>query len=484
MQLKIVCKVLGIFLMVFSFTHIPPILIDFVSGEGQDILTFSVSFLITLMGGFIIWLPFFSIKQNFRFREGILIVVSFWLVLSIFATLPFLLTNSIPNISFSDAFFESMSGLTTTGSTTIENLDNLPKSILYYRQQLQWLGGMGIIVLAVAILPFLGINNNNLYYTESSGISKERITPKLRQTAILLWKIYFCLTCLCALAYFLSGMDIFDAIVHSFSTIAIGGFSTYDASIAHFDSILIESVAVLFMFLAGINFSLHFFAYNNFSIASYWKDSEFKAYAFMMLCFIIFVFILLVLNNEYESIIDSLRYGMFQAVSIATTTGFVSEKFNNWPSSLPIFLIMMSFVGACVGSTGGGIKVARILLIFKIGIKEIKQFIHPNAQINIKFNQSTLSQQIVLSVVGFLSLYIICFIIIVSLLMLTGMDVLSAFSATAATINNLGPGLGEVWQNYGDINNISKWILSLSMLFGRLELLTLVVLFHRMFWRY
>lgn len=484
MQLKIVFKIVGILLMVFSFTQIPPLFIDFVSSEGQDISTFSFSFLITLIGGFVMWLPFFTVKENFRLREGILIVVSFWVVLSIFATIPFLLTDSIPDISFSAAFFESMSGLTTTGATTIENLDNLPKSILYYRQQLQWLGGMGIIVLAVAILPLLGVSSTNLYHAELSGISRERITPKLRQTAILLWKIYFYLTLFCALAYFLSGMDLFDAIVHSFSTVAIGGFSTYDASISHFDSIAVEFVAMLFMFLAGINFSLHFFAWNNLSIVSYWKDSEFKAYTFMMICFIVFVFIVLVLNNEYESIFDSFRYGSFQAISIATTTGFVSEKFNNWPSSLAIFLIMMSFIGACTGSTGGGIKVARILLIFKIGMKEIKQFIHPNAQINIKFNKSTLAQQTLLSVVGFLSLYIICFVIILGLLMLTGISEVSAFSATVATINNLGPGLGEVGQNYNDISDVSKWILSISMLFGRLELLTLVALFHRVFWRY
>lgn len=482
MQLKIVCKILGILLMVFSFTQIPPMLIDFIN-KGEDVHTFLYSFIITLIGGFIIWLPFFSIKENFRFREGIIVVVSFWLILSIFATLPFLLTSSIPNISFSDAFFESMSGLTTTGSTIIVNLDILPKSILYYRQQLQWLGGMGIIVLAVAILPFLGANNN-IYYNESSGISKERITPKLRHTAIILWKIYFLLTFACALAYFLAGMNFFDAVLHSFSTIAIGGFSNYNESIAHFDSVLIESVAIFFMFFSAINFSLHFFAYNNRSISSYWKDSEFNTYIIMLVCFICFIFALLVLNNEYDSSIDSFRYAIFQAVSIATTTGFFSDNFSNWPSSLPVLLIMMSFVGACVGSTGGGIKVARILLLFKIGVKEIKQFIHPNAQINIKFNQSTLSQQIVLSVIGFLSLYIICFVTIFILLTLTGMDALSSFSATAATINNLGPGLGEVWQNYAEIDNLAKWILSIAMLFGRLELLALVVLFHKMFWRY
>ena len=249
--------------MVFSFTQVPPILIDFIIGDGKELATFSLSFGLTLMGGFFMWYPFMSVKQDFRLREGVLIVVCFWVVLSLFATLPFLLTDTIPGLSFSAAFFESMSGLTTTGATVLSGLDELPKAILYYRQQLQWLGGMGIIVLAVAILPLLGVGGMELYHAESSGISKDRLTPKLRQTAIALWKIYVSLTVVCALAYFLSGMDAFDAIGHSFSTVAIGGFSTHSASIGYFNSGVIEAVAIVFMFLAGINFSLHFVAWNN-----------------------------------------------------------------------------------------------------------------------------------------------------------------------------------------------------------------------------
>ena len=258
MQLGVVSKTIGILLMLFSFTQIPPILIDFIGGGGGEFLTFSLSFVITFLGGFFIWRPFMSVKQDFRLREGVLIVVCFWVVLSLFATLPFLLTDTIPDLGFSAAFFESMSGLTTTGATVLTNLDELPQSILYYRQQLQWLGGMGIIVLAVAILPLLGVGGMELYHAESSGISKDRLTPKLRQTAIALWKIYLSLTLLCALAYFLSGMSLFDAISHSFSTVAIGGFSTHDASKAYFNSSTIEAVACVFMLLAGINFSLHF----------------------------------------------------------------------------------------------------------------------------------------------------------------------------------------------------------------------------------
>jgi trk system potassium uptake protein TrkH len=425
-----------------------------------------------------------SVKQGFRLREGVLIVVCFWAVLSLFATLPFLLTNTIPGLDFSAAFFESMSGLTTTGATVLTNLDELPKSILYYRQQLQWLGGMGIIVLAVAILPLLGVGGMELYHAESSGISKDRLTPKLRQTAIALWKIYVSLTILCALAYFLSGMDVFDAISHSFSTVAIGGFSTHDASIGYFNSGAIEAVAIVFMFLAGINFSLHFVAWNNRSLVDYWKDSEFKAYLVVLLMAFAIVVSVLSLNNEYPSLWVGLRHSLFQTISMATTTGFTSQNFSQWPNAVPVFLILVSFIGACVGSTGGGIKVVRVLLMFRLGMKEIKQFIHPNAQINVKLNRSTVGQKTLVSVLGFFSLYMISFLLILLLLMFTGMDQVSAFSATAATMNNLGPGLGEVAQNYSSLGDASKWILSMSMLFGRLEVLTLIALFHKAFWRY
>jgi trk system potassium uptake protein TrkH len=484
MQLSVVSKTIGILLMVFSFTQVPPILIDFIIGDGKELATFSLSFGLTLMGGFFMWYPFMSVKQDFRLREGVLIVVCFWVVLSLFATLPFLLTDTIPGLSFSAAFFESMSGLTTTGATVLSGLDELPKAILYYRQQLQWLGGMGIIVLAVAILPLLGVGGMELYHAESSGISKDRLTPKLRQTAIALWKIYVSLTVVCALAYFLSGMDAFDAIGHSFSTVAIGGFSTHSASIGYFNSGVIEAVAIVFMFLAGINFSLHFVAWNNRSIIDYWKDSEFKAYVVVLLVSVLIILSVLNFNNEYQSFWTALRHSAFQTISMATTTGFTSQNFSQWPNAAPVFLIMVSFIGACVGSTGGGIKVVRVLLMFRLGMKEIKQFIHPNAQINVKLNRSTIGEKTLVSVLGFFSLYTISFVLILVLLMFTGMDQVSSFSATAATMNNLGPGLGEVAQNYGSLGDASKWILSMSMLFGRLEVLTLIALFHKAFWRY
>ena len=482
MQLSIVSKTIGLLLMVFSFAQVPPLVIDLIYSEGEY-LSFVYSFALTVLGGLILWWPFKGVKKEFRLREGVLIVVCFWIVLSLFGTLPFLITDSISNLSFSDAFFESMSGLTTTGATVLSQLDDLPKSILFYRQQLQWLGGMGIIVLAVAVLPLLGVGGMELYHAESSGIAKDRLTPKLRNTAIALWKIYLSLTLLCAVGYFLSGMSIFDAISHSFSTVAIGGFSTHDGSIGYFNSAAIESIAMIFMFLAGINFSLHFVAWNNRSLVDYIKDSEFKTYAMVLICSSIIVIAVLSLNGEYDSANETLRHSLFQTISIATTTGFTSQNYSNWPAAIPVFLIMMSFIGACVGSTGGGIKVVRILVMFRLGMKEIHKFIRPNAQVSVKLNKSSINEKALVSVLGFFSLYAISFFIILMLLMFAGLDQVTAYSATAATMNNLGPGLGDVSQNYGSVGEAAKWILSFSMLIGRLEVLTIIAIFHRAFWR-
>ena len=482
MQLSIVSKTIGLLLMVFSFAQVPPIIVDLIYSEGEY-YSFLFSFALTVLGGLMLWWPFKNVKKDFRLREGILIVVCFWIVLSLFGTLPFLITDSIRNLSFSGAFFESMSGLTTTGATVLSQLDDLPKSILFYRQQLQWLGGMGIIVLAVAILPLLGVGGMELYHAESSGISKDRLTPKLRNTAIALWKIYVSLTVVCAIAYCLSGMSIFDAISHSFSTVAIGGFSTHDGSIGFFNSALIEMIAMIFMFLAGINFSLHFVAWNNRSLVDYIKDSEFKTYAMVLICSSIIVTVALSLNGQYDSANETVRYGLFQTISIATTTGFTSQNYSSWPAAIPFFLIMMSFIGACVGSTGGGIKVVRVLVLFRLGMKEIHKFIRPNAQVSVKLNKSSINEKALVSVLGFFSLYAISFFIILILLMFAGLDQVTAYSATAATMNNLGPGLGDVAQNYGTLSETAKWILSCSMLIGRLEVLTIIAIFHRAFWR-
>ncbi len=468
--------------MVFSLTQLPPILVDIIYAE-QQYGDFLIALLVTLSSGLLLWLRFRNSKQDFRIREGILVVVSFWFVLSLFATIPFLLSDAL-KMSFSDAFFESMSGLTTTGATVISGLDDLPKAILYYRQQLQWLGGMGIIVLALAILPMLGVSGMELYHAEASGISKERLMPKLTQTAKVLWLIYIGFTAACALGYYLAGMNAFDAIGHSYATVAIGGFSTHDASIGYFDSVAIELVAVMFMFFAGINFSLHFFVWRKNHINHYYQDSEFKTYVVFLIVMIMVVSLYLMNVGQYQSVFEAFRYGVFQSVSMATTTGFASSDFSQWAFMLPVLLIFSSFVGGCAGSTGGGIKVVRVLLMLKLAAKEIKKFIHPNAQINIKLNKHSVTENTLVSVWGFFSLYVIAFVLIMVALMFTELDQVSSFSATAASINNLGPALGKVAANYGDISDSAKWILSFSMLLGRLEILTLMALLHKAFWRF
>jgi trk system potassium uptake protein TrkH len=481
MHFATLAKFIGLLLMVFSLSQLPPVVVDLIYREGQT-LFFLIAFVITLTLGLLLYFPFKTDKHILRIRESIFLVVSFWLVLSLIATIPFMLSPQT-NLSFVDSLFESMSGLSTTGATIITGLDELPKAILYYRQQLQWFGGMGIIVLAVAILPIFGISNLGLFQAETSNLSTDRITPKLAQTAKSLWLIYLFLTIICAIFYYLAGMDAFDAISHSFSTIAIGGFSTHDASIGYFNSPSVEIVAIIFMLIAGVNFSLHFMALHKKSLKTYFLDSEFKTYIIILAVFIITT-ILVLENMYYDSTVDDLRYGIFQVVSMATTTGFTSTDFSAWPLLLPFLLILASFVGACSGSTGGGIKVVRILLMIKLGMREIKKLIHPSAQINIKLGGKTLPAKILISVWGFFALYVMSFTFIMVLLMFSGLDQVSSFAATAATINNLGPGLGEVAHNYQGLNDFAKGVLVFAMLLGRLEILTLLAIFHRAFWRF
>jgi trk system potassium uptake protein TrkH len=323
-----------------------------------------------------------------------------------------------------------------------------------------------------------------LYNAEKKGINQDKLMPKITQTAKVLWLIYFRLTILATFAYYFAGMNWFDAVAHSFSTIAIGGFSTHDLSIGYFNSQMIETVAIVFMFLAGINFSLHFFAWKKASLYPYFRDSEFKTFVVFLLFLFVVVFLVLQSEHFFSSTLEGARHALFQVVSIATTTGFISTDFGLWPVILPVLLIFSSFVGACTGSIGGGMKVVRVLLLFKQGMNEIKKLIHPNTVSAIKLNKNLLSDKVMISIWGFFSLYVFSFVIVMIALMFTGLDQITAFSATAASINNLGPGLGAVSVNYGAINDMAKWILSFSMLLGRLEIITLIALFHRAFWRF
>ena len=475
-------RILGLLLMLFSLTMLPPIGISVIFEDGQ-IPLFGAAAGLIFGAGFISWLPARRQKRDLRIRDGFVITVLFWLVLGSAGSVPLALSEQL-NLSMTDALFESISGLTTTGATVIVGLDHLPKSVLFYRQQLQWLGGMGIVVLAVAILPMLGIGGMQLYRAETPGPVKDaKLSPRIAETAKALWLIYLSLTAACALAYWISGMEIFDAICHAFSTIAIGGFSPYDASIGHFNSVSIETVAIVFMVISGMNFSLHFIAWHNNSLKHYLHDPEWKTYLLFLFGLSLLISLALVENGTYP-VHEAFRKGIFEVVSIATTTGFTTANYANWPTFIPFLLLMSAFIGACAGSTGGGIKIIRMLLLYKQGSREIKRLIHPNAVIPIKLGRKPVGSRVIDAVWGFLAAYVLIFAVLMLVCMALGEDPITAYSAVGACLNNLGPGLGDATLNYSTLSDGTKYVLSFAMLLGRLELFTLLVVLSPSFWEH
>ncbi len=461
---------------------LPPVAVGMIY-QDEPTLPFILSTLITLVAALVLWYPVRDFRGDLRLREGFLIVVLFWTVLGTFGALPLLFSQSL-TLGITDAVFESISGLTTTGATVITQLDALPKSVLFYRQSLQWLGGMGIIVLAVAILPMLGVGGMQLYRAEAPGPVKDtRLTPRIKETAKALWYIYLSLTVVCALGYWVAGMSVFDAIAHSFSTVAIGGFSTHDASIGYFQSASIEAIAILFMLLAGANFGLHFITWKTQSLRHYLRDAEFRTYLLILFSITLIAVIFLRFSGVYPGWNDTFAKAVFHVVSIGTTTGYTTSQYHHWPGFLPLLLLLVSFVGGCAGSTGGGMKVIRILLLVKQGLREMLRLIHPSAKITVKIGSKPVDNRVMEAVWGFFSAYIAVFVFMLLLLLASGLDEVTAFSAVAAALNNLGPGLGEVGINYTSINDFSKWVLCLGMLLGRLEIFTLLVVLTPAFWR-
>lgn len=481
MQYAVVARVIGLLLIVFSASFLPPAGVSFLYGD--DVLNvFAAAFAITLAAGLMLWLPVHRLRREIRIRDGFVIVALFWVVLALAGALPLAIAER-PSMTFTDAFFESLSGLTTTGATVLIGIDELPASIRYYRQQLQWLGGMGIVVLAVAVMPMLGVGGMQLYRAEIPGPVKDtKLTPRIAETAKALWFIYLGLTVACALGYWLAGMDLFDAVGHSFSTIAIGGFSTHDASFGYFENPAVHAVAVMFMIAAGFNFALHFTAWHRRSLRPYVKDDEARTYLGIMAVVALASVLVLAASGVY-SLPQALQYGVFQAVSIATTTGFTAGGFPQWPAFLPVLLITAALVGGCAMSTAGGMKVIRALLLYKQCRREILRLIHPNAIIPIKLGGRPVSDSVMNAVWGFFALYVFSYGALALAASMAGLDWVTAFSAVAACITNLGPGLGEVATHYGALPDAAKWILCFAMLLGRLELFTLLVLFAPSFWR-
>lgn len=497
MRYLIIGKILGLLIAAFSLiSTVPPMIVAVIYGE-DTLFDFMISTAIMFCIGSALWFACRDARAELRNRDGFLITVLFWTVLGLTGSIPLWLDTTV-DLSFTDAAFESLSGLTTTGATVISGLDDLPRSLLFYRQLLQWMGGIGIIVLAMAVLPFLGVGGMQMYRAETPGPMKDaKLAPRIVTTAVVLASLYSGLTVACAIAYYWAGMNAFDAISHAFSTIAIGGFSTKDASLGYYDSAAIEIVAIVFMILAGINFALHFTSYKNLknalaparsrrrmvpSFMHYLRDTESRGYLIFLGLLSVVVVGMLMGSGTYEPA-EAIRKGVFETVSIATTTGFATADYSSWPTFLPFLLLMSAFAGACAGSTGGGIKQIRMILLFKQGAREIRQLIHPNAVIAVKLGGKSVPESVVSSIWGFLAAYIFLFALLMLLMMAAGTDPITAYSAVGACINNLGPGLGEVALTYGSLGGFEKWILCLAMLLGRLELFTLLVVLTPEFWR-
>ena len=476
MNLKAISNLFGILLMLFSLSFIVPISISLLYSD-SSLNTFLITFLLVLSVGFVFWFTSKNHKQELSSNDGFIIITLFWLVLAIAGSLPFYLSG----MSVVDSFFESMSGITTTGATVITNIDGLDKSLLMYRQLLQWMGGMGLIVLAIAVMPILGIGGGQIYKTEIPGaMSDQKLTPRITETAKALWTIYFGLTVLCALMYWIAGMNGFDAIAHSLSTVSIGGFSTHDDSIGFFNSFGIELVCIIFMIISASSFALHYGAIFRGRALRYFYDPEFRFFISIILLVFAASSLILFFNPGSS---ESQRSVLFQAVSIVSTTGFTTTDYSLWPSVIGFLLLIGAFIGGCSGSVGGGIKSWRILIMLNHAHKQLIKIIHPRAVISVKIGSKVVDGSVAESVWGFFSIYVISFMLLLFALLATGLDFTSAFSAIGACLNNLGPGLGEVSANYSSVTSVGKGILAFGMILGRLEIFTVLVLFMPMFWR-
>ncbi|HSW15215.1 MAG TPA: TrkH family potassium uptake protein [Solimonas sp.] len=476
-------RIMGILLMLFSLTMLPPLLMDIIWAE-ETTTPFLGGLWMTLTTGALLWWPVRSVRSELKVRDGFLVTVLFWAVLGLFGAIPLYFSDQ-GWFTYTDAVFEAVSGLTTTGATTVASgLDSMPHSLLFYRAQLHWLGGMGIIVLAVAVLPMLGVGGMGLYKAETPGPMKDaKLTPRITSTARALWVIYVILTGACGVAYWFAGMTPFDAICHAFATLSTGGFSTHDASIGYFNSLWVELVAMVFMIVGASNFALHYVAWNGRSLQAYLRDTEFKTFLALFLVMGTLVCLPLILSGTYPSIGMAIRKGMFQVVAYGTDAGFGTADPSKWPVYTPTLLVLCTFMMCCAGGTGGGVKVVRLMLFVRQALRELKLLIHPSAEVAIKLDDRVVPNDVVYAIGGFFSVYIGMTLVLTGMMQLSGLDALTAFSAVAACINNAGPGLGEVYANVSTVSAFGKWVLTFAMLAGRLEVFTLLVLFTPAFWR-
>lgn len=478
-----VITILGLLCMIFSLMMGGPILYSLIQGDaGLEAL--SQGALITFICGFFLFISFRKYKRELQPRDGFLLVTSTWTLLPVFGALPLMLF--MPDLTFTDAYFEAMSGLTTTGSTVLVGLDDLPHSINVWRCLMVLIGGMGILVLAVAILPLIGVGGSQIYRAETPGPMKdEKLTPRITDTARGLWITYFVISMTCFISYGLAGMSWVDAFMHMCSTMGLGGFSSHDASFGHFNSLAIESVANVFMLLAGVNFGLYFVMWRRRRVFSIFQDVEARWFFITVFVSVFVIAIYLVYHGVYESFGEALRHSAFNVISIATTTGFASVDYALWPIFAPIFMLILCCFATCAGSTGGGIKMIRAILVIKQARNELLRCVHPHIIKPVRLAHNIVDDKVMQSIFAFLLIYIATITVTTLLMLVSGADIITATTAVIASINNTGPGLGEVGpaSNYQSLSDFQTWICSFLMLAGRLELLSVFVLLTPQFWR-
>lgn len=478
-----VFNALGLMLVVFSATYILPVLTSLIYAD-RTVNDFLLAMMITLVVGILLWLLTRKYKGELSVRHGFLLAIGMWTAMPAVATLPLLLV--INGLSFTDAYFETMSGITTTGATTLTGLDALPPALNLWRHELNWLGGMGIIVLAVAILPLLGVGGRQLYKAETPGPMKDSaLTPRITETARNLWLVYLSITLACILSLKVAGMNWLDAICHAFAAMGLGGFSTHDASVGYFNSPAIEFVLIVFMLLAAMNFTTHFMVWREKNWRYYLRDPEAMSTLALILASCVVIAVFLWWKGTYPSFWTSLRHASFNLVSIATDCGFATVDYNQWPLFAPLWMLFLSCITASSGSTGGGIKMIRTLVLVKQAGREFLKLLHPQAINPMKIGGHVVPNNIVFSVLGFIFLYFMSVVTLTFALVISGLDFISAFSAIIACINNAGPGLGVVGpaSNYGVLTEFQKWVCTLAMLLGRLEIFTLLIIFTPRFWQ-
>lgn len=473
-------QVLGVLILSFCVMLLPPIVVSYIYGDG----------LIALFGGHLaIGLPVgalmlaYSIRHpvRLRIRDGFIVVAMLWFSLSVLASLPLYFGIGL---SYSDAIFEAASGITTTGATVIVGLDELPPSILFFRQEIQWFGGIGVLVSAIALMPVLGLGGMQMMMAETPGpVKGTKLTPRITETARVLWRIYLALTAGCAAAYWFAGMAPYDAIAHSLTTVSTGGFSTHDASMGYFNSAAIEVVAIVFMLLGAVNFNVHYAAFAQVDLLLYFRSDEVRSFLVFTSFVILAVALVLVNTEPADTFTRSLRAAAFTVVSVITSTGYGIDDFSVWPLMLPVLLIFISFVGGCAGSTAGGMKVIRFVVMVRQAQIEVLRLIHPKLVKPLRMDGRTVPDEVVAAVWAFFVAYIVVFAALMMLLMGQGHDQITAFGAVATCLNNLGPGLGEVATNFQAVGDLEKWVLVVAMIAGRLEIFTILVLLTPAFWR-